>query len=99
MDINTIMTIALSVMGTGGLFLGQRLIVGLLDYNKSRKEPEKFMLDKGYQAGKIIYNNAIKHLTDEEAKQGLIQLFDRMGNYADMGWDAGIRNKPKPVIK
>ena len=98
-NINSLIQLGIgSGVGSVLLFAGQRLIVGLLDYNQAKKAPERFMLEKGHQGGTLVYKNAIKRLTNPETRARSINFFDKLGNYADKGWDAGLRGLPLPKI-
>jgi len=98
MEISALVAGSGAVIGSLALYGIQRAIIAYLDYNRSKKQPERFMMEKGYQGGKLIFNTAIAHLEDEEARAKTIRFFDQLGNYADKGWDAGIRGLDLPKL-
>jgi len=54
----------------------------------------KIINEGGAKAGNVvglfIYNNAIKHIKDNNLRKKIIQDLDTAGNDFDKGWDKGI---------
>ena len=96
MDINNLIQI---VIGSAGFFVLWKVISFLIDYLTKSKIPYKFCSDQGYAIGKFLYNRSIKNIPDKTVQSKMIELFDKIPDAFNVGFDAGIRGLAKPEIK
>jgi len=81
-----------------GVFVFGYIIKVLMDINKLKKYPEKFVNDFFYSKALFVNMHIVQKITNEKIRLKFINLLDGLGDIADDAWDYGLRGIKKPSV-